>query len=139
MNDSEGSSDGRTAAERPSLRAERPPLGRRADTDQPAPLSHAQQSLWFMHRLVPNQPFYNLASALSLRGPLDVAAVRSTFTVLVARHEALRTVFPARDGEPVQQVLPAMPVSVPVIDAQGDTVEARRAHAQAMAVDDGQR
>ncbi|MGH8920383.1 MAG: condensation domain-containing protein, partial [Actinomycetes bacterium] len=40
------------------------------------------------------------------RGPLDTEHLRQAFQLLVDRHEALRTVFPARDGAPVQLVLP---------------------------------
>ncbi|MFI6901260.1 amino acid adenylation domain-containing protein [Nonomuraea sp. NPDC050394] len=63
--------------------------------------SHAQARLWFLDQLDPGNPAYNVAWAERLTGPLDVAALSAAFDDLVARHEALRLVIVADDGEPV--------------------------------------
>lgn len=62
------------------------------------PLSYAQQSLWFMAQLVPDHPFYNLPSALILRGLLvdDEEADLQTLSFAFGRHYE---VFSASDGE----------------------------------------
>ncbi|MFI9550026.1 amino acid adenylation domain-containing protein [Nonomuraea endophytica] len=62
--------------------------------------SHAQARLWFLDQLDPGNPAYNVAWAERLTGPLDVAALSAAFDDLVARHEALRLVIVADDGEP---------------------------------------
>ncbi|MEU6595207.1 amino acid adenylation domain-containing protein [Streptomyces sp. NPDC046881] len=79
-------------------------------------LSFAQQRLWFFDRLMPGNPFYNLAFAYGLSGALDVPALERAFTRIVARHEALRTRFTAEDGEPRQVVDPPYAVTLPVED-----------------------
>ncbi|HEX8272559.1 MAG TPA: amino acid adenylation domain-containing protein, partial [Longimicrobiaceae bacterium] len=70
------------------------------------PLSFAQQRLWFLHQLEPASPLYNMFSPFRLLGPLDAAALGTALGEIVRRHEALRTVFAAEAGEPVQVVSP---------------------------------
>ena len=89
------------------------------------PLSFAQEPLWFLDQLVPDNPFYNMPAAYRLTGPLDVAALERALTGIVSRHEALRTTFPAPGGRPHQHVSPAAPVRLEVEEV-GDEAEARR-------------
>ncbi|HYC03628.1 MAG TPA: amino acid adenylation domain-containing protein [Azospirillaceae bacterium] len=73
------------------------------------PLSFAQSRLWFLDRLEEGGEGgarYNVPVALRLRGPLDVPALERALTLLVMRHETLRTAFPLVEGEPVQEILP---------------------------------
>src|SRR5438045_9594546 len=69
-----------------------------------APLSFAQQRLWFLDQLAPGSPVYNISEALRLKGALDVTALEQSPKEIVRRHEAGRTTFRAGDGHPVQIV-----------------------------------
>ncbi|MEU4039405.1 non-ribosomal peptide synthase/polyketide synthase [Streptomyces collinus] len=82
----------------------------------PAPLSYAQQRLWFLDRFEPGSTEYTTLSVLRLRGPLDHSALRTALDGLVARHEALRTTFTEQDGQARQVVGPPHPVDLPVDD-----------------------
>ncbi|WP_214103968.1 non-ribosomal peptide synthetase [Acrocarpospora catenulata] len=72
----------------------------------PVLLSPAQERLWFLHRLDPEDASQNLHLTRRLRGPLDVAALERALTAAVARHEALRTRFPDLEGRPVAVIEP---------------------------------
>lgn len=68
------------------------------------PLSYGQKGLWFLHNLAPEGVAYNIARAVRIRAALDVASLRRAFSVLVARHAALRTNFAISQGRPIQRV-----------------------------------
>ncbi|MCP3059808.1 non-ribosomal peptide synthase/polyketide synthase [Myxococcus sp. K38C18041901] len=91
----------RRAGEAPA----RPPLTPRLHSG-PAPLSFAQQRLWFLEQLSPGGTVYTVPAVVRIEDTLDVSALERAFAELVRRHEALRTVFRAEEGAPVQVVLP---------------------------------
>jgi len=97
-----------------------------------APLSFAQERLWFLDQLDPGSAAYNVAGAVRLAGALDVAALRVGLDDLVARHETLRTTFEAGPGgAPVQRVHPPGRVELPVAEAGSDAAEAALAAQEA--------
>jgi amino acid adenylation domain-containing protein len=83
-----------------------PPLGPAARSSQPPPLSYAQQRLWFLDRFEGPSSVYNVPIALRLFGELKRGALQSALDYILARHEALRTVFADVDGQPVQLIEP---------------------------------
>ncbi|MDX2783403.1 amino acid adenylation domain-containing protein, partial [Streptomyces caniscabiei] len=70
------------------------------------PLSFAQERMWFLQRLQGASGTYNIPLAIRLTGALDTDALASALADLVARHEALRTVYPEDADGPHQVVLP---------------------------------
>lgn len=90
----------------------------REKAGQPAsvPLSSGQERLWFLDRLQPNSPLYNIPTALRLTGELNEGALRDALNEIVRRHEALRTTFGSVDGAPVQKVNPPAEVPFAAVD-----------------------
>ncbi|MEU2122605.1 non-ribosomal peptide synthase/polyketide synthase, partial [Nocardia niwae] len=70
------------------------------------PLAYAQQRMWFRNQFDSASAADNLVAAIRLRGALDRAALAAAAADVLARHESLRTIFPAADGIPYQLVLP---------------------------------
>ncbi|MBZ4423334.1 non-ribosomal peptide synthetase, partial [Myxococcus sp. RHSTA-1-4] len=106
----------------------------------PLPLSFAQQRLWVIDQIEPGNTAYNLPTALSILGDLDVAALEKAFTALVERHESLRTLFAVQGDEPEQRILPSSDFRLTVVDLE-DTVPAaeRRARAEQLAAEETRR
>jgi amino acid adenylation domain-containing protein len=75
--------------------------------EEPLALSFAQQRLWFLSQMEGVSATFHMPIALRLLGPLNRSALRRSLDRLLARHEALRTVFYLHDGQPQAQLLPA--------------------------------
>ncbi len=80
------------------------------------PLAPVQERLWFLDRMDPGSPAYNIAFAHRLRGRLDVAALERSLAEIVRRHDILRTTFPERSGRPVQVVHEPSAFALPVVN-----------------------
>ncbi len=87
------------------------------------PLSHSQYRIWLLSRLGSAPAAYNQCAAFRLVGPLDVAAMRRAVQLVVARHEALRTIFPLGPDGPRQVVLPGLDIPLARHDAQGQALD----------------
>jgi hypothetical protein len=77
----------------------------------PPVLSFAEQRLWFLDQLQPQNPFYNMPMAARLAGPFDESAFVRSLEYLAARHETLRTSFPAAGGAPGRSIAPNVEIS----------------------------
>lgn len=80
------------------------------------PASFGQKRFWFLDQFEPGSPWYNIPSAFRLKGNFNVEVFRKAVQTIVDRHEILRTVFEAQDGEPVQVVFPKWKLEIPLID-----------------------
>nr|WP_328809496.1 condensation domain-containing protein [Saccharothrix sp. 6-C] len=61
------------------------------------PVSFGQEQLWYLDRLDPGTPLYNIPHDLRLTGPLDETALVAAVRGVLARHEVLRTRVAADD------------------------------------------
>ena len=88
--------------------------------DGSAPLSFAQERLWYLDRLMPGSPAYNVAVTLPWHADLDTAALRRALDRLIVRHEALRTTFTEAGGLVRQTVGDPWSIDLPIEDTAPD-------------------
>ncbi|WP_262061793.1 non-ribosomal peptide synthetase, partial [Streptomyces sp. STR69] len=104
----------------------RPAVTHIADRPARVPLSAAQRRLLLVEEITGSGVAYNFPLVFRLRGILDTDALAAALRDVAGRHEALRTVFPAHEGEPYQRLLPA-DAAVPactVVDCAEDELPA---------------
>ncbi|BBD64374.1 amino acid adenylation domain-containing protein [Nostoc commune NIES-4072] len=87
------------------------------------PLSFAQQRLWFLDRLEPGNPAYNISLAINLKGQLEVTPLEQSLNEVIQRHETLRTTFSTVNGQSVQIIASSLKLSLSVIDYQNAAVQ----------------
>ena len=116
----------------------RPPVEPRG-SDRPAPLSFAQQRIWFMDQLSPGNTAFNVPRVFRLLGPLDLAALQTAMNRVIERHAVLRTVYRVEAGEVRQVVRSGAELTVERREASGATAEERLGDALAAAKDFSER
>jgi hypothetical protein len=116
----------RSLRQRRAAAAESAQIPRRSDSG-PAPLSFGQQRMWFLEQWEPGGFTHNGGRAFHLRGRLDVGALEHSLAAMVARHEALRTVFVVEGREPRQHVLDDWTVRLDLVDLSTLAADVREA------------
>ncbi|CAJ3801229.1 polyketide synthase [Burkholderia pseudomallei] len=108
---------GAPIADAAALESSAPPSRESASPPHPAspprdarprvhPLSSNQQQFFFLDRLNPANPAFNLPGALRVRGEWHAHALEATYQALIDTHDVLRTRFVVRGGEPCAEVAP---------------------------------
>lgn len=103
----------------------RSPAGGLGEDLAPHPLSHDQRRFWLMDQMEPGNPASNIHLALRFTGRLDLDALDSSVSEVLARHEVLRARYITVGGEPMQVLSPPEPQSIPVVDLAGFPLEER--------------
>ncbi len=93
--------------------------------DVELPLSFAQQRLWFLDQWEPGSPYYNIPTAVRLKGRMNVNVMQKTFNEIIRRHEVLRTRYTVVDGRPVLVVDDNVDAQVRLINLQDQAEDER--------------
>ncbi len=112
---------------------------RRRSPGEPVPLSFGQQRLWFLDRLEPGQPTYNLFFAVAVAGDLRPAVLRWALQAIEHRHEILRTTFALVGDRPLQQVAAPGPFPLPGVDLSALTEDRCAGEASRLAREEARR
>lgn len=68
------------------------------------PVTYAQRRLLFLEELGMGGSAYNISGSVSIKGDLDIDALKKAFDIVVKRHDVLRTTFKKQDDTYVQVV-----------------------------------
>lgn len=101
-------------------------------------LSFAQQRLWFIDQLQPENIAYNISQPMRIVGSLNVAALEQSFHEVMRRHEVLRTTLTVVDGQPLQVIAPSFSFKLPVVDLQKLSQNHREAEVLRLASEEAQ-
>src|SRR5579872_5667146 len=82
-------------------------------------LSYAQQRLWFLNQLQPENAYYNCPLAIGLGAGVDVGAVEKSLREIVRRHEVLRTRIVSVEGKPEQVIEEEVKLQLVVEEVDG--------------------
>jgi len=115
-----------------------PPLVRAA-REGPVDLSFAQVGFWLLQQFDAQSAAYVNSEVLRLSGDLSPRALAAALSMVVARHESLRTAFIAIGGQPKQVVEPARPVRIPLIDLEAMPSAVREKRAASLGRHEGRR
>ncbi|WP_406318545.1 amino acid adenylation domain-containing protein [Streptosporangium sp. NBC_01639] len=85
----------------------------------PPTLAPPQRRLWFLDQLAPEAAPYNIALAETLRGPLEVPALRAALRAVADRHAVLRWRIRQTAGVPYAVCEPPGEVELTVVDLRG--------------------
>src|SRR5690349_339093 len=91
---------------------------------EPLPLSYAQQRLWFLAQLEPDNTSYNMTRVVRMKGEFKIDLLNRVMAEIFRRHESLRTRFPGEGGKPLQQILEPVPVNIEVVEIHVEGQEA---------------
>jgi hypothetical protein len=87
-----------------------------------------------MAQLEPGEPVYNESDAVRLRGALDVDRLEAALNAVVARHEALRMIYPLAGDEPAPVVLDVWRPPLKMIDLGSKPAAQREAELERLLV-----
>lgn len=113
-------------------------IPRRLQQDN-APLSFAQQRLWFLDKLSPQNSAYNLPAAVQLKGQLNLPALEQTFNEIVRRHEVLRTAFAEVNGQPIQAIFSDINFKLALVNLQNFPELQQKIEIEKLALEEAQR
>jgi len=107
---------------------------RSVSTEPDLPLSFGQRRLWLLQQLQPDSSFYNLGITLSLSGQLNQQALVQSLEEIIRRHEALRSGFPVREGQPRHHISHELRANLRVIDLRGAPEDPQQSEQSAIAL-----
>ena len=94
------------------------------------PVSFAQERVYFIQEVAPENTAYQAQATLRFQGHLDVIVLKKCLSEIVQRHEIFRTTFPAVNGRLFQVIHSSLPIELNVVDIEKFTGSEQEAEIQ---------
>jgi len=104
--------------------------------DGQIPLAFSQRRLWFLDKLDPGLAAYNMPATFEIKGILEISALERALNEIINRHESLRTRIFEVNGHPYQEIMPALKITLPIIDVSHLSQAAASIEVERIAVED---
>lgn len=114
-------------------------LQQQGETFDAFAMSFAQQRLWLLDQMDPDNSVYNVRFMFHLTGPLKVAVLEQSLNEIVRRHEVLRTTYLAVNEVPVQVIAPVLTMTLPITDLREVPTPAREDEVTRLITEEAQR
>ena len=114
MSNDSGTKRSQTLEEKRALLARH--LAKRSQQADSYPLSYAQRRIWLLQQINADSYAYNMSTAVRLTGAIEIPILEQSANLLAERHENLRTRLRYQDGQPIQEVRPALLTAISVVD-----------------------
>ncbi|MBT4946893.1 MAG: amino acid adenylation domain-containing protein [Candidatus Marinimicrobia bacterium] len=112
-----------------------PPISPKDEHEKTA-LSFAQERLWFLDKLYPQNHFYNILLGLNIKGQFDVQILEKSFNEIIRRHESLRASIETINGEPVLVIARDLHISVDITDLQHSSDDEQKEYVKQIIYDE---
>lgn len=103
------------------------------------PCSLGQQALWYLDRLNPGNPAWNIAVRFRITGALNTEILHRAIGQILARHEILRTTFTLVDAKPMQLVHDSAHIPLPITDLTALPLTDRDAQEERVTIEEAAR
>ncbi|MDJ0838004.1 MAG: condensation domain-containing protein [Acidobacteriota bacterium] len=91
-------------------------MAKQAAKPKTAPMSFAQERMWFLDRFQPGLAVYNITNNFFAPSPVNEQLLKRVFEEIIRRHETLRTTFRDSESGAVQVIMPPSPLGMEIHD-----------------------
>ena len=95
----------------------------KAPAGLPIPLTSGQQRLWFLQRLLPENPVYNYSENFVLTGELNIPAFIQSLKQVFEHNSILRSTYPYLDDQPIQLIHDGPEIKLNIFDLSNIATE----------------
>ncbi len=80
------------------------------------PLTHPQKRIWYIEKIYPGTPLYNIGGPIRIKGIVDFELLEKTINIFIKKNEGLRLRITEKEGESGQYLVDYKEVKIDFVD-----------------------